>query len=87
MGQRNTRPKFIGWGSLSAARQDRRRCGLGGPLLFPAVCARRRTWDRVRIVEAKLGDRAADGDALVDLVEDRRRVMREGGAGRDDEDA
>jgi hypothetical protein len=68
--------------------QDRRRCGLGGPLLFPAVCGDDvELQDRVRIVEAKLGDRAADGDALVDLVEDRRRMMREGGAGRDDEDA
>src|SRR6185503_8471317 len=72
----------------AASAQDRRRGGLGRPLLFLAICGYHvKLQDRVRVAEAKFGDRAADRDALLDLVEDRRRVVRECRARSEDEHA
>src|SRR5690348_8405506 len=70
----------------AAAARDRRRRGLGRPLLLLAVRGDDvELQDRVRVVEAKLRDGAADGDPLVDLVEHRRRVMRERRTGTENE--
>src|SRR5262245_18888044 len=72
----------------AAPAQDRRRRGVGRPLLLlPVRGDDVELEDRMRIVEAKLRDGAADGDALVDLVEDGCRVVRERRTGAENEHA
>src|SRR6185436_411122 len=66
----------------AASAQDRRRCRLGRPLLLLAVRGDDlELQNRMRVAEVKFADRAADRDALLDLVEDRRRVVRDGCTG------